>query len=94
MAIAYVFVKIWKEAQVNTNYAQYENLDLYVMVRNSYKTIPKLFAHGCDSCPRISNNTLRLEEPQPPQVANSKSLIVRDLQDLLLDSISKLEFFK
>ena len=77
MASIYVLAKTWKETHVNTDYVQYEDHDIYFMIKNSYETKPRLDAYGHNSYSRMSNNTLKLEEPQPLYIVNSKPLAIK-----------------
>ena len=48
------------------------------MIKNNYETISKLDGYKRDSCSRMSNNTLRIEGPQPLTVINPKLLEISD----------------
>ena len=91
IAITCTLARTWKEARVNIDYAQYEDLDLYSMVTNNYDVIAKLDSYNRNLYPKMSNNLLRIEGPQSFPIMNPKPLAIRDPQDPLMDSISIVE---
>ena len=88
---AYTLAKNWEEAQVNANFAQFEDPDLYPVGRNRYDVIPRLDSYGRNLYAPVSNNPLIIEGPPPIPVMNPKPLAIRELVDPVMDSISKLE---
>ena len=93
LTTAYALPKNWEEAQVNADFAQFENPDLYPTGRNRYDVIPKLDSYGRDLYAPVSNNPLSIEGPLSIPVINPKPLALRKPVDLVMDSISKLEKF-
>ena len=80
--------KTWEEARVSTDFAQYEDLDLYPMTRGSIDPLARLENYARNSYPRIS-------DPLPigamTTVSNPKPLAIRAPPDPIMDSITNLE---
>ena len=91
LATAYTLGKIWEEAQVNADFTQFEDPDLYPVGRNCYDVIPKFDSYGRDLYAQVSNNPLSIEGPPPIPVMNPKLLAIRELPNSIVDSISKVE---
>ena len=91
LTAAYALAKNWEEAQVNADFAQFEDPDLYPIARNWYDVISRLDSYGRDLYALMSNNPLSIEGPPPMPVMNPKPLVIREPIDPIMVSISKLE---
>ena len=85
---AYTLAKTWEEARVSTDFAQYEDPDLYPMTRGSIDPLARLENYAQNTYPRIS-------DPLPigamTTVVNPKPLAIRAPPDPIMDSITNLE---
>ena len=85
-ALTYTLAKTWEEARVSTNFAQYEDPDLYPMTRGSIDPLARLENYAWNTYPRIS-------DPLPigamTTIANPKPLAIRVPPDPIMDSITK-----
>ena len=87
---AYTLAKTWEEARVSTDFAQYEDPDLYPMTRGSIDPLAILENYARNTYSRIS-------DPLPigamTTVSNPKPLATRASPDPIMDSITNLEKF-
>ena len=93
LVAAYILAKIWEEAQINADFVQFEDPNLYLVGRNCYDVIPKFESYGRDLHAQVSNNPLSIEGPSPIPVMNPKLLAIREPPNSIMDSISKLGKF-
>ena len=88
LATAYTLAKTWDEARVSTDFAQYEDPDLYPMTRGSMDPLARLENYTRNPYPRVS-------DPLPTRamttIVNPKPLAIRAPPDPIMDSITNLE---
>ena len=85
---AYTLAKTWEEARVSTDFAQYEDPDLYPMTRGSIDPLARLENYARNTYPRISD---LLSIGAMTTVSNPKPLAIRAPPNPIMDSITNLE---
>ena len=88
LATAYTLAKTWQEARVSTDFAQYEDPNLYPMTRGSVDPLARLENY-------IRNPYAQVSDPLSTRamttIVNPKPLAIRAPPDPTMDSITNLE---
>ena len=88
LTIAYTLAKTWEEATVSTDFAQYEDPDLYPMTRGSVDPLARLENYTRNPYPRVSDP---LSTGAMTTTINPKPLAIKAPPDPIMDSITNLE---
>ena len=88
LAITYILAKSWEEARVSTDFAQYEDPDLYPMTRGSVDPLTQLENYTRNPYARVSDP---LSTGAMTTIINPKPLAIRALPDPIMNSITNLE---
>ena len=88
LATAYTLAKTWEEARVSTDFAQYEDPDLYPMTRGNVDPLARLESYNCNPYVRVNDP---LSTGALTTIVNPKPLAARAPPNPIMDSITNLE---